>query len=192
MTYSKKRKNNFVSYTKYAFTEPQIRKMLQACSVLSDYIMILLGYRYGFRREDIINIRIADIDLVNAQITYYEHKRKRHRTIPIEPDVVAELRRYLNTVPDKQVTIFPFKDGSTAWQHLQDICEIAEIPKTDREGGYRPFHALRGTCVKLRQAQGWTIHEVSALIGDTVETVNMHYATVTPGELAEKMKVGKA
>ena len=179
----------FVSYTIFAFSENELKRLLASCSHMEDYIMILLATRYGFRREDIVKLKINNVDLINSTLTYYEHKKNRDRTIPLELDVVTELKRYINTIPaDKRILGFllPFQDGTTAWRHLQDLCESAKIPVPQGRTG-RPFHALRGTCVKARQAAGWNLNEVAALIGDEPETISKHYATVTPSELATKM-----
>lgn len=182
------RKHTFVSYTLYAFSQSELKRLLLACPTAADYIMILLGSRCGFRREDIVNLKIPNIDLQNGTITYHEKKKNKDRTIPLEPDVISELRKYLSTVSkDQGDRLLPFHDGTTAWRHLQEICEIAGIPVPVGRTG-RPFHSLRGTCVKQRQAQGWNLNEVAALIGDEPETVAQHYATVTSGELADKMR----
>jgi integrase len=184
------RKHHFTSYTIYAFSPSELKHLLESCPTMADYIMILLASRYGFRRDDIVNIRINNVDLKGSTMTYHEHKKDIDRTIPIEPDVCSELTRYFNTIQKGQTYLLPFRDGSTAWRHLQEICKVAGIPVPNTRTG-RPFHALRGTCVKMRQAQGWTLNEVAALIGDEVETVAQHYATVTPMELAAKMQGGK-
>lgn len=181
------RNKEFVSYTLFALSTSELKRLLAACESMSDYIMILLATRYGLRREDVVGLKIRNIDLENGLLTYHELKKKRDRTIPIEQDVIVDLKRYIGTIDKKREYLLPFRDGTTAWQHLQDVCAIAGIPvPTGRTG--RPFHSLRGTCVKQRQAQGWSLNEVAALIGDDVSTVAQHYATVTPGELAEKMK----
>jgi integrase len=181
-----RRNKDFISYTQFAFSATELRKLLAACSHMEDYIMILLASRYGFRRDDVVKIMRNNIDLVNGTITYHEKKKAKDRTIPIEPDVITELKRYINTLPATQQYLFPFQDGTTAWRHLQELCKTAGIPVPQgREG--RPFHSLRGTCVKMRQAQGWNLNEVAALIGDDPETVALHYATVTTSELATKM-----
>jgi len=180
-----KQKRVFDSYTKYALSQSELKRVLAACDNLSDYILILISSRYGFRREDVVGIKSANVDLDNFCITYYENKKRKDRTIPIESDVVQELRRYKNTI-GKREYLFPFRDGSTAWDHFQTACSTAGVPIPPGRTG-RPFHSLRGTCVKLRQAQGWNLNEVAALIGDEPETVAKHYATVTPSELATKM-----
>jgi integrase len=176
----------FDSYTKYAFSANELQRLIAACSDQNDRVMILLGSRYGIRREDVAKIEINNIDLMNGTITYYEHKKDKIRTIPIEADVLQEIRILLKSIP-KRKYLLAWSDGSTCWRHLQELCKIAGLPApADRTG--RPFHSLRGTCVKLRQAQGWNVSQVAALIGDEVATVMKHYATVTPSELSELMQ----
>jgi integrase len=182
-----KQKREFDSYTKYALSQSELKRVLSACDNLSDYILILLSSRYGFRREDVVNIKAANIDLIHSSITYHEYKKGKDRTIPIEPDVVQELKRYINTIGSREY-LLPFQDGSSAWHHFQRACKNAGVPIPPGRTG-RPFHSLRGTCVKMRQAQGWNLNEVATLIGDEPETVARHYATVTPAELATKMGV---
>jgi integrase len=179
-------KRSFNSFTLWAFNESELVRLLAACPTTADYIMILLASRYGFRREDIVCIKNNNIDLVNKTLTYHEKKKNRDRTIPIETEVVSELKRHMNTLSKDAVYLLPFHNGTTAWRHLQEICKVAGIPIPQGRTG-RPFHALRGTCVKLRQKAGWSLNEVAALIGDEPATVALHYATVSPSELAAKM-----
>jgi len=184
---SPRRRKPFISYTMYAFSKQELEALLASCERMSDYIMILIASRYGIRREDIVGIKISNVNLQDHTLTYYEHKKKRDRFVTLEQDVEVDLKRYLNSVKKGQTLLLPFGHGTTAWHHLQEICRIAKIPVPAGRTG-RPFHSLRGTCVKMRQAQGWNLNEVAALIGDDVDTVAKHYATVTPAELATKMR----
>lgn len=173
----------------WAFTENELKRLLESCPTSADHIMILLASRYGFRREDVVDLQVNNVDLGHKTITFHEQKKRKDRTIPLENDVIAELTRHMATLPKGTKYLLPFRDGTTAWRHLQEICEVAKIPiPTGRTG--RPFHSLRGTCVKMRQKQGWTLNEVSALIGDEPGTVALHYATVSQSELATKLNGG--
>ena len=175
----------FVPYTIYAFNDSELKLVLEKCPTQEDYILLLLASRYGFRREDVVRLKVRNFDQHNRTLTYHEQKKNRDRTIPIESDVAAELIRYIKTLPKKQELLLPFS-GVTAWRKLQKVCEIAGIPvPTGRDG--RPFHSLRGTCVKMRQRQGWNVNECAALIGDDPETVSIYYAAVGMSELATKM-----
>lgn len=183
------KKRDFDSYTKYAFSKTEIQRLLNACSDQNDRVMILIAYRYGLRRDDLARIETNNIDQTNNTIAYYESKKKLIRVIPIEEDVMQEIKILINS-SQKRKYLLSWHNGSTCWRHLQDLCKIAKIPiPPGREG--RPFHSFRGTCIKMRQAQGWTVNQCAALIGDKVNTVMSHYATTTPAELAELMTTTK-
>lgn len=109
------RKRDFVSYTSFAFSEGEVARLLSACGTLADYIMILLAVRYGFRREDIVRLRIRDINIEQKTLTFYEKKKDRTRTIPIEYDVSMELKRYIATLPKNEIFLLPFQDGIFFW-----------------------------------------------------------------------------
>ena len=176
---------DFKPYTLLAFNDAELTRLLEASPTPADHLMILLASRCGFRREDIVQLKVNNFDPRNKTMTYHEKKKSKDRTIPLEGDVVAEISRYLKTVPKKQTRLFPFT-GVTAWRHLQDICKLAGIPVPPGRTG-RPFHSLRGSCVKLRQRQGWSVHECAALIGDEPDTVSFYYMVVSNSELAAKM-----
>jgi integrase len=181
------RKRDFISYTTFAFSEAEVKRLLDACGTLADRMMILLSVRYGFRREDVVNLKVGNINIEQQTLTFHEKKKNRDRTIPIEYDVAMDLKRYIATIPKNDIYLLPFRDGTTAWHHLQDVCSVANIPVPPGRTG-RPFHALRGTCLKLRQKQGWTVNECASLVGDEPGTVFKHYLTTTPAELATKMR----
>ena len=145
--------------------------------VLEDEILLLLGGNTGLRRKDMTSIEIANIDLKNKSLTYYEHKKRRTRTIFVSSEMARKLKIYLNTLPKKQKMLFSFKDR-TAYNRLNKYCRLAGIPE-------RPFHALRATCIKFCQAAGWTPAEVSELTGDTIRTIQEHYETPSIAEMQE-------
>ena len=86
---SKTYKKNTCARTGYrigekAFTPNEIKKLLVSCATIEDELLLKLGVSLGLRREDMVNIRIADIDLNNNTISYYEHKKKAEIIICIQ------------------------------------------------------------------------------------------------------------
>lgn len=59
-----------------------------------DYLMIDLFYTTGIRRSELINLKLANIDLSNAQIKVLG-KRNKERIIPILPIISQNIKRYL-------------------------------------------------------------------------------------------------
>lgn len=146
-------------------------------NVLEDKILILLGVNTGLRRRDLTGVEIANINIKERSLLYYENKKRRHRTIYVSSAMAQELEIYLNTLPKKQKRLFSFRDR-TAYNRLNKYCRTAGIPE-------RPFHALRATCIKFCQAAGWTPAEVSELTGDTIRTIQEHYETPSIAEMQE-------
>jgi len=174
--------NRNSSYTtgQFALTHKEFGKLLQVTGTLEDELLLKMGVAFGLRREDIVNIRIADINLDEASMTYFEKKKNRIRTVPLGANMTQLMRKYIATLPKKQKMLFAFS-GSTAYRKLQRLCIKAGIPR-------RPFHALRSTCVKFCQHAGWTPEQVAELTGDTIRVIQEHYATPSRAEMSEVMR----
>ena len=180
-----RRKRGAVAKERYrtgekAFTRTEIDKLLASCATIEDELLLKLGVSLGLRREDIINIKVIDVDLNNSTISHYERKKSRLRVVPIGDNTKQLIIKYLHTIPKNQKQLFKFS-GSTAYRKLQKLCDLANIPR-------RPFHALRATCVKFCQNAGWTPEQVSELTGDTIRVIQEHYATPSRAEMSEVMK----
>jgi len=173
-----------------AFTDEEYQKLLEAAQSYEDKLLLLLGVGYGLRRLDLIGIRIADIHLAGpaagdqSTLTFYENKKRRHRTLPIGPRMEQELRLYLNRLEStrrRREYLFPFRSRA-AYDHLQRLCELAGIPR-------RPFHAMRATCIKRAQRKGWTVEETAKWVGDTIRVVQEHYTTPSNQEMVAVNRV---
>lgn len=163
-----------------AFTRTEINKLLAACATLEDELLLKLGVSLGLRREDMVSLKVVDVDLTNNAMSYYERKKSRLRVVPIGGNVSQLILKYMHTIPRSQKALFAFS-GSTAYRKLQRLCDLADIQR-------RPFHALRATCIKFCQAAGWTPEQVSELTGDTIRVIQEHYATPSRAEMSEVMK----
>lgn len=172
-------------HTKYrtgqlAFTQAEFNKLLQACYSSQERALLLIAGSLGIRRADMVRLLWVNVNLEKRTLTYSEMKKgNRVRTVPIGSTLTQELRIYKTGQGRGDKLIFPFTDR-TAWNMLQKICDRAGIPR-------RPFHALRATCVKLKQKAGWSPAQVAELIGDSLRVVEKHYAVPSDAEMAEQM-----
>lgn len=162
-----------------AFTHTEIEKLLTSCMTIEDELLLKLGVSLGLRREDMVNLKVVDVDLNNNALSYYERKKSRLRVVPIGNNTKQLIIKYFHTIPKNQKQLFEFS-GSTAYRKLQKLCDLAGIQR-------RPFHALRATCVKFCQKAGWTPEQVSELTGDTIRVIQEHYATPSQAEMSEVM-----
>ena len=148
------------------------------------------------RREDIVRIEIQNINFETNEFSYLEKKKgNRIKTVPMTDRLANELRMYIaeHTIPGQKY-LFParqktsklgiceYMSSKTAYNIFNALCEKAGVATPI------PIHAMRSTCIKLKQEEGWTIEQVAALIGDKASTVMDHYSTPNAGELAQLMK----
>ena len=162
-----------------ALTKAEWEKLKAVINSFEDELLIKLAITTGIRREDIVNIKIANISLPDASLTFHESKKNKDRTIPLNPEIVQLVSKYLKTIP-KRERLFDFT-GRTAWNKLDRLCKLAGIHT-------RPFHALRATCVKFSQSAGWKSSEVSKLTGDSLRVIEEHYACPSDTEMKEAVQ----
>lgn len=169
----------------YSLTPREYERILSVCNTLEEELLIKLAVGLGLRRADVSRIRIRDLDLDDATIVYYEHKKSRLRSLPLSPALVQLLKKYTHTLPRSQEYVFPW--GASTWgdrtahRRLQSLCDRAEIPR-------RPFHALRATCIKRCQAAGWLPEQVARLTGDSIRVIQEHYSTPSTQEMSELVR----
>ena len=189
-------RKSFSSYTRYALTYTQYLKLMLACRTTEQTCLIGLAVELGLRRDDLVAIEVANIDLKNKKIIFHERKKKLMRQLPVPDQQIADIIKHLNTFKKPPRFLFPAKrtsktghmSGMQAWRTLQELCLEADIdPPPDRKD--RPFHSLRGTCYKLKQNRDkWTVEQAAAWLGDEPETAMRHYGKTTDAELEQLIR----
>lgn len=194
-----------------ALTRKQTENVILAANSYEDKIMVLIGFTLGLRRDDLVRVEIQNIDLESKTLSYLEKKKgNRIKTVPITERLQHELSLYLkqHTLPGQKY-LFParqklskrnkknpetkevvcreyhdceYMSSKTAYNIFNSLCKKAGVQTPI------PIHAMRSTCIKLKQEEGWTVEQVAALIGDKASTVMDHYSTPSTGELAQLMK----
>lgn len=177
--FEKQNGNSYKSGEK-SLTPKEYEKLIAVIPYLEHLLLIKLAVVSGIRREDIVKIKINDIDFEEGEIKYYEHKKKRLYSVYVDNDIIMLIKQHLNTLARKRDLLFSF-GGRQAYNILNKYCEIAQIPK-------RPFHSLRATCIKFAQLKGWTPEQTAKHIGDRIATIQEHYSTPSKTEMAELAK----
>lgn len=189
-------KNPFDSYTKYALSEQETQRCLMKCDTTEKEVVIKLGVFYGFRRDDMRVLEIKNIDFVNHKLMFRDEKKDALRVLPMSDDIELCLKRHIDTLPPNSRYLFRARKkaskciGSvTLYRLFQEILNDAGIPTPPGRTG-RPFHALRGTCVKSWKRKGMPPAQIAVIIGDTMETMMKHYEQATVSEVTDTIRGG--
>jgi integrase len=205
-----KRDNPYTTGEK-ALVRKEAEAVIMAAKSYEDKLLVLIGFTLGPRRDDLVAIEIQNIDTKSGTLSYHEKKKgMRVKTVPISDRLIHELELYLTThtvegqrylfPPRQKTSVKKVKDAVTkevtgkervSCQHMSSKTAYNIFNTLCKSVGVKipiPIHAMRSTCIKLKQEEGWTIEQVAALIGDTVETVQEHYSTPSVGQLAQLMK----
>ena len=165
-----------------ALDKETISKIIFSCKTYEERLFLLIGFELGMRRSDIVKIRISDINLDDGTITYTEKKKKnKTRVLPISESLKSELKRYFNKFkPNGDCYLFPNREKSSSTGYISSKTAYNIFNRACHRIGLNtpiPMNVMRSSCVKSKLACGWTIEQVSALIGDEPSTVIEHYAT---------------
>jgi integrase len=178
-----KKKKTFESYTLRALNDTDYQRILKVCSTLEDELLMRIAVENGLRRIDISKILLTNIRA--GKLTYHEHKKNLDRTVPLSATNAQKIEQFKATLPKGTKYLFSWGKSEygdfTAWRRFQTLCDKVGIDR-------RPFHCLRGSCIKLLQKKGWSLNEVAKLIGDDPATVQLHYATTSDSEIEDKMR----
>lgn len=177
----------------FALTSDQLSKLLLTFDSVQDKAMIALAATIGLRREDLVSVRRNDYNPANGSITYYEHKKKRTRTVYIPSKTVIQLLNMHVNSCRKNEWLFPspketgrYKNMHISSRHVYDVYNEHLIKagiKPPAGRSTRPFHSLRATCYKLCQKKGWTQRQACELIGDSLRVAEEHYNAPSEEEM---------
>lgn len=185
----------------HALTPAQLRKLLLSFTNIQEKGIIALTASIGLRREDVVQVLKNDLApfydsegrLEGATLTYYEHKKKRTRTVFIPSlETVQILIMHIdilnaNPLTKKNKYMFPSPKGGkfsetkhvSSRQVFDTFNEHLDMIKLPR----RPFHSLRATCYKLCQENGWSPRKACELIGDSLRVAEDHYNAPSQEEM---------
>jgi integrase len=168
-----------------ALTKGEVERLLESFDSIKEKAIVQLAITTGLRRVDVVNINRNDYDPGNGKLTYYEHKKRRTRTIVIPSKATIQtLNMHLNSAgKSKWLFASPLDPNKhISDRHIYDIFnEHLDKIKLRR----RPFHSLRATCIKLCKEAGWEDTAISELTGDTIRVIQEHYMVPSEDEMQE-------
>jgi len=174
-----------------SLTKIEVDRLLAEITDLKDLTLFKMALSCGLRREDIVRVKVADINFCEAEMSFYERKKKSIHTVPLNQNLIQTLKMLLKIKDRKNPYLFEgFSEkknnkghlsGRTAYNLFQGY-----LKKIGLES--RPFHALRSSCIKLCQYHSWKPEATAKLVNDTLEVIQKHYSVPSRAEMQEISK----
>lgn len=168
-----------------ALTYSQVQTLLSRTDIsLFDEALLRLALDGGLRRIDCVRVRCANLNVQDNHLIYWEQKKRRNWQCFLEPPTVKALSQLIAS--SNSEWMFPASNprrpisDRTAYNILHNNLKACGLPM-------RPFHALRATCIKLKQAAGWPPEMTARHTGDTIRVIQQHYLTPSLEEMRERV-----
>ncbi|NJO88095.1 MAG: tyrosine-type recombinase/integrase [Chloroflexia bacterium] len=157
--------------------QDELRQLFKAPALLKHRIVLSLIYSAGLRSQEVINLKLSDIDFERKTIHIRQSKYKKDRIVPLSDYMQKGLKKYL-AAENPHIWLFNGKeaDGRYSVKGLSWVMREA-LKKTSIAKDVN-LHSLRHSYATHLLEQGLNIVTVKDLLGHADITTTMIYLHV--------------
>lgn len=155
-------------------TKEEVKKLINAIKNSKHKLMVELMYSAGLRVSELINLKIADLEL-NSRIGWVRNgKGKKDRVFVIAENIICKLRNYIITNNALDSYLFLGRNGKHIHQRsLHNI--IKNAAKKARINKNVHCHTLRHSFATHLVENGYDVAAVQSLLGHSSSKTTMVY-----------------
>jgi len=156
------------------FNRAELRELFKAPTLLKHRILLTLVYSAGLRGQEVINLKISDIDFERKTIHIRQSKYKKDRIVPLSDFMARGLHKYLKA-ENPHIWLFNGKepDGRYSVRGLAWVMRET-IKKTSIKKDVT-LHTLRHTYATHLLEEGLNIVTLKELLGHAEIATTMIY-----------------
>jgi integrase/recombinase XerD len=157
--------------------QQELKELFAAPTLLKQRIVLALIYSAGLRGQEVINLKISDIDFERKTIHIRQSKYKKDRVVPLAESMAIGLKKYLKA-ENPHIWLFNGKepDGRYSVRGLSWVMR-ENLKKTSITKQVN-LHSLRHSYATHLLEQGINIVTLKELLGHTDITTTMIYLHV--------------
>ncbi|HKM02980.1 MAG TPA: tyrosine-type recombinase/integrase [Lachnospiraceae bacterium] len=162
----------------------ELKELFAAPTLLKQRIVLTLIYSAGLRGQEVINLKIADIDFQRMSIHIRQTKYKKDRIVPLSPTMAIGLKKYLGA-ENPHIWLFNGKEASgkysvrgLSWVMRENLKKTSITKEVN-------LHSLRHTYATHLLEEGVNIVTLKELLGHAEITTTMIYLHVAQCELVK-------
>ena len=162
----------------------ELKELFAAPILLKQRIVLTLIYSAGLRGQEVINLKISDIDFQRMTIHIRQTKYKKDRIVPLSPTMAIGLKKYLKA-ENPYLWLFNGKQASEkysvrglSWVMRENLKKTSITKKVN-------LHSLRHSYATHLLEEGVNIVTLKELLGHAQITTTMIYLHVAQCEIVK-------
>ena len=159
----------------------ELRELFAAPSLLKQRIVLTLIYSAGLRGQEVINLKIADVDFERKTIHIRQTKYKKDRILPLSPTMAIGLKKYLGA-ENPHIWLFNGKQADSQYSTRGISWVMRENLKKTSIAKKVNLHSLRHSYATHLLEEGVNIVSLKELLGHAEITTTMIYLHVAQFE----------
>ena len=155
----------------------ELRELFITPTLLKQRIVLTLIYSAGLRGQEVINLKISDVDCERMTIHIRQTKYKKDRIVPLSPTMAIGLKKYLSA-ENPHIWLFNGKEASgkysvrgLSWIMRENLKKTSIIKELN-------LHSLRHSYATHLLEEGLNIVTLKDLLGHSEITTTMIYLHV--------------
>ncbi len=159
----------------------ELKELFKTPRLLKHRIVLSLIYSAGLRGQEVINLKIADIDFERKTIHIRQSKYKKDRIVPLSPSLAIGLKKYLKA-ENPHIWFFNGKQIGNKYSSRGLSWIMRETLKKTSIKKQVSLHALRHSYATHLLEEGLNIVTLKELLGHANITTTMIYLHVAQCE----------
>lgn len=152
----------------------ELKELFRAPQLLKQRIVLTLIYSAGLRGQEVINLKISDVDFERMTIHIRQSKYKKDRIVPLSPTMAIGLKKYLRA-ENPHIWLFNGKQPASKYSMRGLSWVMRENLKKTSITKPVNLHSLRHTYATHLLEEGINIVTLKELLGHADITTTMIY-----------------
>lgn len=162
----------------------ELRQLFKAPKLLKQRVVLTLIYSAGLRGQELINLKISDVDFERMSIHIRQSKYKKDRIVPLSPYMAKGLKMYL-TAENPHIWLFNGKQPGSQYSIRGLSWVMRENLKKTNITKKVNLHTLRHTYATHLLEEGLNIVTLKELQGHSEISTTMIYLHVAQCEMVK-------
>jgi len=159
----------------------ELKQLFSVPNLLKQRIVLTLIYSAGLRGQEVINLKISDVDFERMTIHIRESKYKKDRIVPLSPTMAIGLKKYLEA-ENPHIWLFNGKEPGSQYSMRGLSWVMRENLKKTSVTKDVNLHSLRHSYATHLLEEGLNIVTLKELLGHSEITTTMIYLHVAQCE----------